>query len=121
MSQGMKLVVLALLLGALGYLSYRKLAPEPAPTVATGASEATCPNGTMACPNDCLKREAEGWMPMHVAGHPDTDVWMKFVSPSGRTVAYNQNHVGHMIELVDGKYTDTGVCPVCRGTTRVCR
>jgi hypothetical protein len=82
---------------------------------------ASCANGTTACPNNCLKREAEGWMSMHVDGHPDTDVWMKFVNADGHPVAYNQGHVGHVIEQVNGKYTDTGVCPVCGGTTLVCK
>lgn len=117
MNQGKKVVILCVLLGVLGYVSYKTFGPEPAPV----DELASCPNGTTECPNSCLKRDAEGWTSMPVDGHPDTDVWMKFVNSDGRWTAYNQNHVGHMIELVNGKYTDTGVCPVCRGKTRVCK
>lgn len=120
MTQGAKVGVLFLLLGLLGYVSYKTFGPEPVATADAGAA-VTCSNGTMACPNNCLKREADGWTHLNVKGHPDTDIWMQFVHADGRWEAYNQDHVGHVIEMRDGKYIDTGVCPVCRGTTRVCQ
>lgn len=120
MSQAVKLVVLFLLLGLLGFVSYRTFGPQPVTTADAGV--ASCPNGTVACPNNCLKREADGWTHLNVKGHPDTDVWMQFVHADGKHwEAYNQDHIGHVIEMRDGKYTDIGVCPLCRGSTRVCQ
>jgi hypothetical protein len=111
-----QLVVLVALLGVLGYVGHLVL-DDAKPDKKVGASY--CENA-IPCPNHCLKAEDPGWMKMDVKGHPDTDVWMKFTAPNGDWEAYNQNHVGHVIALVNGRYTDTGVCPVCRGTTRVC-
>jgi hypothetical protein len=121
MSEGTKFLILVVLVAGLGVLGYETLWPKPDARAAALEELASCPNGTVACPNHCLKREDEGWTSMHVDGHPDTDVWMKFVNADGKSVAYNQRHVGHVIELVNGVYTDTGVCPMCRGTTRVCK
>lgn len=117
MEQRGKLLILALILTVLGYVSYKTLLSKPEGPV----DLASCPNGTMPCPNICLKGDAPGWTSMRVAGHPDTDVWMKFVNADGERVAYNQHHVGHVIQLVGGKNVDTGVCPVCRGKTLVCK
>jgi hypothetical protein len=128
MKQGAKLFGLVLLIGALGYLGYRKFVEQPdaSASQADGAQAALddvsrCPNGTMPCPNNCLKRETEGWRSLQVAGHPDTDLWMQFVDSKGHVVAFNQNHIGHVIQPVNGKFTDVGVCPTCRGTTKVCK
>jgi hypothetical protein len=124
-TEGGKVLVLVLLLAVLGYVNYRTFCSKlevTAPLAAAGADDlANCPNGTVECPNNCLKREAEGWRPMDVPGHPPTDIWMQFMDVSGRRVAFNQNHIGHVIQPVNGQYTDTGVCPVCRGRTRVCK
>ena len=120
MGQGTKLFILALLLAALGYAGYKTFVPQPTGVAAAQKDLEDCPNGTKACPHNCLKREDEGWTSMHVDGHPDTDVWMKF-GYEGNWQAYNQGHIGHVIEQVNGKYVDTGVCPICRGTTKVCQ
>src|SRR5262245_46929100 len=123
MSQNTKILILVIVLGLLGYASYKTFGPKPeVPAPAAAADDlSSCPNGTVQCPNNCLKRETEGWRSMHVKGHPDTDIWMQFTDVKGRTVAFNQNHIGHVIEPVNGQYTDTGVCPVCRGRSWVCR
>jgi hypothetical protein len=106
-----QLIVLAALLLVFGYVAHRVFRHEPV----TGLD---CGN-PIPCPNNCLKAEDPGWVSMKVDGHPDTDVWMKFTGPNGWR-AYNQNHIGHVIALVDGQYIDTGVCPVCQGRTRIC-
>lgn len=121
MGQGVKLIILVLLVGVLGYVSFKTFVPERVVTVDAGESVASCPSGTIPCPNDCLKREADGWTHLNVKGHPDSDIWMQFVHADGKWEAYNQGHIGHVIEMRNGKYVDIGECPVCRGTTRVCR
>ena len=118
MKQALTLFVLLLVFAGLGYWSYRNFFPEKPPGP---VALADCKTGMVACPNACLKPDAPGWHARHVDGHPDTDLWMTYVNPRGDQLAYNQHHVGHMIALVNGTWTDTGVCPVCRGTTRVCR
>lgn len=124
MGQGTKLIIAVVLMILLAGLSYKLLFAKPDAPIATAQANdlSSCANGTVECPNTyCLKREKEGWRPMRVAGHPDTDIWMTFVDAQGRKSAYNQHHIGHVIEPVNGTYTDTGVCPVCKGTTRVCK
>ncbi len=111
MKTSVQLVVLVALLGVLGYVGHWAFGRDQGTT-------AVCEN-PVPCPNGCLKAEDPGWVSMKVDGHPDTDVWMKFTGPKGWH-AFNQNHIGHIISLVNGEYVDTGVCPVCRGTTRVC-
>lgn len=112
----MQVMVLVALLGVLGYVGNLVLRDTKSDK-AVGALDCENP---VPCPNHCLMAEDPGWMKMKVDGHPDTDVWMKFTAPNGDWEAYNQNHIGHVIALVNGRYTDTGVCPVCRGKTRVC-
>lgn len=121
MEQGPKVVILVLLLGGLGYASYKTFGPQSTEHQLAEAGAPACPNGVVACPNNCLKRETEGWRPMHVDGHPDTDIWFTFVDARGRRQSFNQGHIGHVIQVVNGQHTDTGVCPVCGGTTRVCK
>lgn len=122
MSGFKKVLLVAAWAGALGYYCYTKFGPQTATTASAATDDlASCPNGTVECPNNCLKREADGWRHLNVNGHPDMDIWMQFTNARGETVAYNQHHIGHVIEPVNGQYTDTGTCPVCKGKTRVCR
>ncbi len=124
--------VLVLLLGVVGYCGYLAFFQNEVyvtckvckgtgkvDRVKNPCSSSTCPDGTIPCPNHCLKREDGGWQTMHVDGHSDTDLWMKFTYPNGSWAAWSQAHIGHVIEMVNGKYQDTGLCPVCHGTTRV--
>lgn len=79
-----------------------------------------CRDGEVDCPGHCLKLTQGTWIHMDVAGHPPTDVWQKFKSPDGGGWdAFNQNHVGHIIELRNGEWADTGPCPICHGTGKV--
>jgi len=121
------ITLLVLLLGGLGFLGYKTFFPEVV-YVTCQACQGTgkkpcktpdCPDGTMPCPNNCLKKDDGQWESMHVDGHPDTDLWHKFEYSNGGWAAYNQNHAGHVIELVNGVWTDKGVCPVCHGKGKV--
>src|SRR6516164_1179980 len=87
-----------------------------------GTGEIKCPDcrdGFVDCPGKCLKLTEGSWIHMQVTGHPPTDIWQKFPKPGGGWTAYNQNHVGHVIELRNGDWVDTGPCPVCHGKGKI--
>jgi len=67
------------------------------------------------CPGQCLKPSDPGWHHMTVGGHPPTDIWMTFADGT----SYSQNHMGHIIRMVNGHAVDQGACPICGGTGRV--
>lgn len=81
-----------------------------------------CQDGLVDCPGPCLKLDRGTWVHLNVAGHPASDVWQKFYQSDGSYEAYNQNHVGHVIAMENGKAVDTGPCKICGGTGKVpCR
>jgi hypothetical protein len=45
-------------------------------------------------------------------------VWIKF-SYAGGHHAWNQNHIGDVIEYVNGRPENKGPCQICGGTTKV--
>jgi len=87
-----------------------------------GTGKVPCPNGKdglMACPGPCLKLSQGTWEHMEVAGHPPSDIWQKFSTANGGWQAWNQNHVGDVIEYRNGDPVNLGKCKVCAGTGRV--
>ena len=78
-----------------------------------------CVNGMVDCPGPCLKLDRGVWVHMDVAGHPATDVWQKFRQSDGSWEAFNQNHVGHVIVMQNGRAVDSGTCKICGGTGKV--
>jgi hypothetical protein len=74
-----------------------------------------CDHGKVPCPNHCLQLTEGRWVT-----RPDGLKWRSF--PLGRGVfSYSEHHLGHIIKI-DRKamaVTDTGVCPVCNGETKV--
>jgi len=87
-----------------------------------GTGKTSCPNGKdgeMDCPGPCLKLSVGEWVHMDVAGHPPTDLWRKFSKGSGGWSAWNQNHVGDIIEYQNGDPVDVGKCKICGGTGKV--
>lgn len=78
-----------------------------------------CVDGMVDCPGACLKLDRGNWIHLDVPGHPPTDIWQKFYQADGSYMAYNQNHVGHVIQMQNGKAVDTGPCPLCGGTGKV--
>lgn len=88
-----------------------------------GTGKITCPDcqgrEEVDCPGHCLKLTHGTWIHMEVAGHPATDVWQKFQKANGGWRAFNQNHVGHIIESKNGDWVDAGVCPICHGTGKI--
>ncbi len=78
-----------------------------------------CKGGLVDCPGPCLKLSRGTWVHMEVANHPPTDLWQKFQQADGTWQAWNQNHVGQVIEMQNGKAVNVGNCPVCGGTAHV--
>ena len=60
---------------------------------------------------------------MEVPGHDASELWRKFSWKSkdgdGHYIAFNQQHIGQIVRLVDGEYKNLGLCPLCKGTTRI--
>jgi hypothetical protein len=80
-----------------------------------------CIHGMIRCPNHCLQIEDGEWVHMHHDGHPDTDLWQVFGYVDKNNwdagyMAWSQAHIGHLIKVVNGNWTDTGICPLCHGT-----
>lgn len=78
-----------------------------------------CADGMVDCPGPCLKLDRGVWIHMNVPGHPASDVWQKFYQSDGSYVAYNQNHVGHVIVMQNGRAVDSGSCKICGGAGKV--
>lgn len=78
-----------------------------------------CVDGRVDCPGPCLKLDRGVWVHMDVAGHPASDVWQKFRQSDGSWEAFNQNHVGHVIVMQNGRAVDSGPCKICGGTGKV--
>ena len=73
-----------------------------------------CDNGQVPCPNHCLQLTEGKWVTRE-----DGLKWRSF--PIGNAVAsFSEHHLGHVITIdrKAGTANDTGVCPVCNGTTK---
>jgi hypothetical protein len=111
------------------------VAPTPTPALEDAAPTKTCPRckgtgltkcpapgcrgGHRDCPGPCLKLSAGRWEPLDMPGYPATDVWQKFSLNDGTWTAFNQTHVGEVVETVKGVPKITGKCKVCDGTAKV--
>ncbi len=87
-----------------------------------GTGKVTCPNGKDGeadCPGPCLKLNKGVWVHMDVQGHPPTDIWQKFKTANRTWAAWNQNHVGDVIEYQNGNPVNIGKCKICGGTGHV--
>ncbi len=75
------------------------------------------------CPGNCLKPSMPGWRKMNVPGKPDRLVWMvyPYLDPEGRggSEFWSNDHMGEVIEYVNGRPINKGVCPICNGTGKV--
>jgi len=80
---------------------------------------AGCNNGQLECPGTCLRLNRGVWQHMNVAGHSPSDVWQKFPNGPGQWTYWNQNHVGDVIVVKDGRAINTGKCTTCGGTAKI--
>lgn len=75
------------------------------------------------CPGSCLKPTTPGWRKMAVPGKPDRLVWMVFpyLDPAGKggSEYWSNDHMGEVIEYVNGRPINKGPCPICAGTGKV--
>lgn len=81
----------------------------------TGSTKCTvksCVNGVADCPNTCLKLSEGTWY------EEGGKKWRKFTT-SKFVASWSDGHLGQVIVIKDGLPTNTGVCPVCMGKTKV--
>lgn len=75
------------------------------------------------CPGNCLKPSMPGWRKMNVPGTPDRLVWMvyPYLDPAGKggSEYWSNDHMGEVIEYVNGRPINKGRCPICNGTGKV--
>jgi hypothetical protein len=99
----------------------RTASAEPTKTCfkCNGTGKMKCPDcksGYRNCPGPCLKLSRGIWEHLDVPGHDKSELWQRFYSPDGSWQAWNQHHVGEVIEIQDGKAVDIGKCKICGGT-----
>lgn len=75
------------------------------------------------CPGNCLKPSMPGWRKMNVPGKPAHLVWMvyPYLDPAGKggSEYWSNDHMGEVIEYVNGRPFNRGKCPTCQGTGKV--
>src|SRR4051812_34730797 len=78
-----------------------------------------CDHGKLDCPGPCLKAYQGKWEHLEVAGHAPDELWQKFYGSDGKYTAWNQKHLGEVIEIQNGKAVNIGKCRQCGGTAKV--
>lgn len=63
------------------------------------------------CPGNCLRVNDPRWQPTPGFGG---GLGIRFATSDGY-VAFSQNHIGHIIQTVNGIVQDVGPCPTCGG------
>ncbi len=75
------------------------------------------------CPGNCLKPSMKGWRKMKVEGTPDRLVWMVYpyldAAGKGGSEYWSNDHMGEVIEYVNGRPVNKGKCPICNGTGKI--
>lgn len=75
------------------------------------------------CPGNCLKLSTPGWKKMNVPGTPSRLVWMVFpyLDPEGKggSEYWSNDHLGEVIEYVNGRPINRGACPICKGSGKI--
>lgn len=84
----------------------------------TGVCRSGCDHGARRCPGKCLKASVGKWEHLKVEGHDPSELWQKFPTATGYR-AWNQSHLGEVVEVRNGDAFLMGKCPVCGGTTKV--
>jgi hypothetical protein len=84
----------------------------------SGVCRAGCEHGLRVCPGKCLKASVGKWEHLKVEGHGPNELWQKFTTAKGYR-AWNQSHLGEVVEMRNGDAVLVGKCPVCGGTTKI--
>jgi len=80
---------------------------------------AGCTNGQTDCTGNCLRLNKGVWEHMEVKGHAGIRVWQKFNKAGGGWNAWNDHHLGEVVEYQNGNPVLVGKCKVCDGTTKI--
>lgn len=75
-----------------------------------------CEGGRVPCPGRCLKLSDRGWRRME---GQDPDKLFMVYSVNGGTRGVSQAHVGEVFEVRFGEFHALGVCPICQKQTTV--
>jgi len=78
-----------------------------------------CKDGMVECTGPCLKLSKGTWEHLVVAGHDPEELWQKFNQSDGSWQAWNQGHLGEVIEMQEGKAVNVGKCKVCAGAGKI--
>jgi DnaJ-class molecular chaperone len=78
-----------------------------------------CEAGRVGCTGPCLRKDTPGWQTANIPGYPPDLLWKGFTNNDGSTQWVSQNHLGQVVENVNGVWTLSGTCPQCGGTGRM--
>jgi hypothetical protein len=96
---------------------------EPCETCEGGGAAACgaagCTLGRVTCTGPCLRKDMPGWQTANIQGSAPGELWMPFANRDGSIQWVSQNHLGQVMEEVNGSWTLTGLCKVCNGSTRM--
>jgi hypothetical protein len=86
-------------------------------SAACGAPE--CDGGRVVCTGPCLKKDNPEWKTADIAGFPPGLLWIGFTNGDGSVQWVSQAHLGQVVENVGGRWTLSGFCRLCGGTSRM--
>jgi hypothetical protein len=78
-----------------------------------------CELGRVSCTGPCLRKDTAGWQTANVPNSPPDLLWKPFYNQDGSIQWVSQNHLGQVMEEVNGRWSLTGNCKVCNGTQRM--
>lgn len=88
---------------------------------ATGSTKCAAPkcvDGKVECNGPCLRLTKGRWFKDPKLGKGPDIRWQEFRNKDGKYY-WTEQHVGEVVENIDGKHVITGICKVCEGTTRM--
>ncbi|MBA3859912.1 MAG: hypothetical protein C0507_23630 [Cyanobacteria bacterium PR.3.49] len=117
MEEALRKIFPLVIIGIIGFFIFSSCnRPQPSSELVNDSVvetvKAASLKGWRPCTNSkCLNYSKKGWHHIHMENHPDWYIWLNCGS---RT--YSQQHIGHIIDSVNGQPVDVGPCPTCSGT-----
>jgi hypothetical protein len=96
---------------------------DPCPTCDGGGAAACgatgCELGRVACTGPCLRKDTPGWQTANLPNSAPGQLWKPYYNRDGSIQWVSQNHLGQVMEEVDGVWKLGGPCQVCNGSQRM--